>query len=67
MAGRLPCAETKQAARRDYYKALARPASQGGIVNHNIVGELHIKTAPYAPLGALWNKVAALLVRESGF
>ena len=50
-----------------YYKALARPASQGGIVNHNIVGELHIKTAPYAPLGALWNKVAALLVRESGF
>ena len=50
-----------------YYKAIAHPISQGDTVNHNIVGELHIETSPYAPFDALWNGVAALLVRESGF
>jgi putative peptide zinc metalloprotease protein len=50
-----------------YYKTLAHPIVQSDSVNHNIIGELHIETAAYAPFNALWNGIAALLVRESGF
>ncbi|MDA8540048.1 HlyD family efflux transporter periplasmic adaptor subunit [Alphaproteobacteria bacterium] len=50
-----------------YYKALAHPMTQDESVNHNIIGELHIETAAYAPFNALWNSIAALLVRESSF
>ena len=50
-----------------YYKALAHPMTQDENVNHNIIGELHIETAAYAPYNALWNSIAALLVRESSF
>lgn len=50
-----------------YYKALAHPITQSDSVDHNIIGELHIETAAYAPFNALWNGIAALLVRESGF
>jgi hypothetical protein len=50
-----------------YYKALAHPITQSDSVDHNIIGELHIETAAYAPFNAFWNGIAALLVRESGF
>jgi len=36
-------------------------------IGHDILGELHIRTAPYSPLSQLWKQISALFIRESGF
>jgi hypothetical protein len=36
-------------------------------ITANVIGTLHIETAPYAPMANLWRATGALLLRESGF
>jgi putative peptide zinc metalloprotease protein len=50
-----------------YYKLRAELLHPPKQIRANIVGRLHIETAPYAPMGALGRAISALLLRESGF
>lgn len=50
-----------------YYKARATLSETPDTITSNITGQLHIETARYAPVTALWRTLSALLVRESGF
>ena len=50
-----------------YYKLHAELLTVPETINANIIGTLHIETAPYAPMGSLWRATSALLLRESGF
>lgn len=50
-----------------FYKAHADILETPGNMRSNITGTLHIETAYYAPMAALWRTVSAVLVRESGF
>ena len=50
-----------------HYKLRAELISPPKQISANILGTLHIETAPYAPMGSLWMAASALLLRESGF
>jgi putative peptide zinc metalloprotease protein len=50
-----------------YYKLRAELIHPPKQIGTNIVGRLHIETAPYAPMSALVRAISALLLRESGF
>ncbi len=50
-----------------YYKLRAELLNPPNSIGSNIIGRLHIETAPYAPMGALGRAISALLLRESGF
>ena len=51
------------------YKTVFAPTSSAetGDIGHDIVGKLHVRTAPYSPLSQLWKQLSALFIRESGF
>ena len=50
-----------------HYKLRAELLNPPTQVSANIIGTLHIETAPYAPMANLWRATGALLLRESGF
>ena len=50
-----------------HYKLHAELTSPPKQIAGNILGTLHIETAPYAPMGSVWRATSALLLRESGF
>ena len=50
-----------------HYKLRAELVSPPKQITANILGTLHIQTAPYAPMASLWRRSSALLLRESGF
>jgi putative peptide zinc metalloprotease protein len=50
-----------------YYKLHAELLTIPNDITANVVGTLHIETAPYAPMANLWRATGALLLRESGF
>ena len=50
-----------------HYKLHAELLTIPDDITANVVGTLHIETAPYAPMANLWRATGALLLRESGF
>ena len=50
-----------------HYKARASVQGEVAALSHDIIGTLHISASRFAPAGRLWDRVAALFVRESGF
>lgn len=50
-----------------HYKLHAELLTPPQQIGANIIGTLHIETAPYAPIGTLWRATGSVLLRESGF